>query len=244
MENTMKNHAGADSFWTWEVFLLGGCSIVTCLLLLAFVDKSANLLTMSQLAFGLAFAVNHPHFLSSYMLMYGDFKKGIFTRPRYFWAAVAVPVLLGGFLAYAFANGRADLIGHSLNLMFFLVGWHYVKQVFGCVIVTSARRKLYYSGLERKILLSNLFSLWSLSWIQGQSGSQSFTFYGIVYAGLGLSRGLLPYAYAAVGLTLLAVVAMHVRKYVNDGVKPSPPGLAALGSLYVWYLPAFAHPLF
>jgi hypothetical protein len=214
-------------------------------LLWACVDKSANIFTMSQLAFALAFAVNHPHFLSSYMLIYSDFRKNIsLENPRYFFAAVVVPLLLAGFLVYAFASGSVNFIGWSLNAMFFLVGWHYVKQVFGCVIVTSARRKVYYSYGERRVLLSNLFSLWSLSWIQGQSGSASFTFYGIVYSGLGISRALLPFAYGAVGITLVAVVLMQLFKYINQGVKPSPPGLAALGSLYVWYLPAFAHPAF
>lgn len=241
MQTTIKP---SNSFFTWEVFCLGGASVFTCLLLWACVDKTASVFTMSQLAFGLAFAVNHPHFLSSYLLIYGDFRKNIFTRPRYFWAAVVVPVLLGSFLIYAFASHRADLIGHSLNLMFFLVGWHYVKQVFGCVVVTSARRKVYYSTLERRILLSNLFALWALSFIQGQTGSASFTFYGIVYNGLGITPNIMPYAYAAVGISLLSVVVMHFRKYINENVKPSAPGLAALGSLYVWYLPAFAHPAF
>ena len=218
--------------------------MAVCALLWACTDKSASVFTMSQLAFGLAFAVNHPHFLSSYMMIYGEFQDKIFKRAAYFWAAVAVPVLLGSFLIFAFSAGRADLLGHSLNLMFFLVGWHYVKQVFGCVIVTSARRKLFYSILERRLILTNLFALWALSYSQGQTGSTSFTFYGITYSGLGVPREVTPYAYAFVGFSLAAVILMHVRKYIHEGVKPSPPGLAALGSLYVWYLPTFSHPSF
>lgn len=207
-------------------------------------DKSASLLTMSQLAFGLAFAVNHPHFLSSYMLLYGDFRGNTLKQPRYFWAAVVAPVLLGGYLIYSFANGRADLIGHGLNAMFFLVGWHYVKQVFGCVIVTSARRKLFYGQWERRIILANLFSLWALSFLQGQYGSSTLTFYGINYPSLGLPIGYTGLANLAILVSAAMVVGIHVRKYIETGLKPSPPGVAALVALYVWYLPAFAHPGF
>lgn len=201
-------------------------------------------MTMSQLAFGLAFAVNHPHFLSSYMLLYKDFQKNIFKIPKYFWAGVVVPLVLGAYLIFSFATGRADLIGHSLNAMFFLVGWHYVKQVFGCVIVSSARRKVFYGKWERRIILSNLFSIWSVSFLQGQYGSPSFSFYGINYPSLGLPTGFLPLAYAAVFATGLAMVQMQVRKYVEHGSKPTMPALAALLALYVWYLPTFAHPGF
>lgn len=233
-----------DSYLSWEVFLLGGCSIIVCLACWAFTDKSASVFTMSELAFGLAFAVNHPHFLSSYVLLYNDFQKKIFQRPRYFWAAVIVPVLLGGYLVYALAAGRVELFGHALNAMFFLVGWHYTKQVFGCIIVTSARRKIYYNMWQRRIMLANLFSVWSMSFLWGQQ-SPSYMYYGMTYAGWGIpAKALIPYSEAAVVITAVAMGWMFLQKYINDGVKPSPPGMAALAALYVWYLPAFNHPTF
>jgi hypothetical protein len=236
--------APSESFLSWEVFMLGGCSILFCLACWAFTDKGASVYTISQLAFGLAFAANHPHFLSSYILLYSDFKKNIFQRPRYFWAAVIVPALLGGFLLYALAAGRADFLGHAVNLMFFLVGWHYVKQVFGCIIVTSARRKQYYAQWERNLMLSNLFSLWFLSFCHGQVGSSSFTFYGITYPSLGLPGWLDQAAQLAVAGSAAGVVLMHVWRYVEKGVRPNPSSVVALGALYVWYLPTFSHPGF
>ena len=205
-------------------------------------DKTASVFTMSQLAMTLAFAVNHPHFLSSYMLLYHDFGGNIKTRSRYFWAGVVVPVLLGGYLAYGFSAGRVDLLGHALNAMFFLVGWHYVKQVFGCIIVTSARRKYFYNSWERRTILANLFSIWAVSFFNGQYGSGSFTFYGITYPSLGLPTGLIGFAKTAVLFSGFAVVGLHLRKYIETGAKPSAPGMAALLALYVWYLPVFSHP--
>lgn len=231
-----------DGLWTWEVFLLGGGSILTCLACWAFSDKSMSVTTMSQLAFGLAFAVNHPHFLSSYVILYNDLGANIMRRPRYFWAAVVVPVLLAGYLFYALTSGRAQLIGHTVNTMYFLVGWHYVKQVFGCIIVTSARRRLFYKNWERRLMLGNLVALWSISFLQSQTSSPSFTFYGIVYSGLQLDPFFLQIAYAAVVISLMGVVGMHVRKYIYEGVQPTYGGMVAHAALYVWYLPAFSHP--
>ena len=142
MEKALK--APSYSYLNWDVFFLGGFSILTSLAALLLIDKTASVYTASKIAFAMAFVINHPHFLSSYMLIYGDFRKNIFKHPRYIWSAVIVPVLLGGLLTYSFAAGQVAWIGHTLNAMFFLVGWHYVKQVFGCVIVTSARRRIFY----------------------------------------------------------------------------------------------------
>jgi hypothetical protein len=233
-----------DGLWTWETFLLGGGSILTCMACWAFIDKGGSVLTMSQFAFGLAFAVNHPHFLSSYIMLYHDFGAEIRRQKRHFWAAVVAPLLLGGYLAYSFASVRPDLIGHGINLMYFLVGWHYVKQVFGCVIVTSVRRRVYYQLWERRLLLANLFSLWAASFLQSQTTSSYFSFYGISYAGLQLPPLLLRLAYAAVAASAALVLAMHARKYVLEGSKPTWGGLVAMTALYVWYMPAFSHPAF
>jgi hypothetical protein len=132
-----------DSIFSWEFMLMGGASIVVCLACWAFTDKSASVLTMSQLAFSLAFVMNHPHFLSSYVLLYKDFRKNILKKPKYFWAGIVSPLLLGGYLIYCLVAGNGEWMGQAVNAMFFLVGWHYVKQVFGCVIVTSVRRKMF-----------------------------------------------------------------------------------------------------
>src|SRR5690242_12322540 len=127
----------SDSYLSWEVFLTGGCSLVVWLLAWSFTDKTLPVTTVAELGFGLSFIVNYPHSLASYCLLYGDFKKEIIKRPRYFWAGVIVPVLLAGILIRALISGNQNTFAHMINLMFFTVGWHYVKQVFGCVIVSS-----------------------------------------------------------------------------------------------------------
>lgn len=241
---TQNASTASNALWSWESFLLGGGSILTCLACWAFVDKSLSVLTMSQLAFSLAFAVNHPHFLSSYVMLYHDFSRHILKQPRYFWAAIVVPLVLVSFIAYSMTQGRADWLGHSINLMYFLVGWHYVKQVFGCMIVTSVQRRIFYSLWERRLILGNLLALWAISFLQSQTTSPAFMFYGITYAGLQLNVAWLYAAQAFLVGTTIAVLGLHLRKFIEQDIKPSVPGLMAWASLYVWYLPAFSHPAF
>ena len=147
------------NYFTLEVFLVGGFSILVSLGFWIFLDKGAPLATISSLAFAAAFLANHPHFSSSYVLLYRDFRKNIFRRKRYILSAVIVPVALASIIVTAFLIRDKILLGNIVTSMFFLVGWHYVKQVFGFVIVTSVHRKIFYNSFERRLLLTNLFSM-------------------------------------------------------------------------------------
>ncbi len=233
-----------DSFFSWEAFLLGGFSILVCLACWTFTDKGDSVNTISQLAFGLAFIVNHPHFLSSYCLLYRDFRKNIFQKFSYFWAAVLAPLTLAGGLFYALSTLQGFVLGYFVTTMYFLVGWHYTKQVFGCIIVTSARRKMYFSNFERQLLLANLFSIWALSFVRGNTGTFSGNFYGVTYSSLNFPPQLTMIMYASIALTGLAVLFFGIKKYIVQGQVLNSSAIAAYAALYVWYLPAFAHKSF
>jgi hypothetical protein len=224
--------------------MMGGFSTLMCFGMWAFFDKSIGLLTVSQFAFALAFAVNHPHFLSSYILLYKDFKSSILKKKRYFWSAILAPVLLFGLLAAGLWRRDQVLMGHMVNAMYFLVGWHYVKQIFGCVIVTSVQRKIFYKNWERKLLLFNLFTAWFMSWLGSNVGANNYSFYGIAHSSMNLPPWCLTVAYTSVGLSFSGVALMQIFKYINEGVKPSPPAVAAVVALYSWYLPTLTHPGF
>ncbi len=234
----------SESYLTLEVLLIGGLSILTSLGFWMFFDKSSSLVTISSLAFAAAFAVNHPHFLSSYVLMYGDFSNKIFKEKRYFWSAVIVPVILFFTIGYGLYKMDKIILGHMASGMYFLVGWHYVKQIFGFIVVTSAHRKQYYSDLERKILLTNLFSIWFLSFLGPQIGEKYYAFYGMPYQSYNLPSWSLQLDIIILVLSLFAVISMQVKKYIDHGFKPAPPAVAAFVAIYVWYIPAFSHPGF
>lgn len=224
--------------------LLGGYSIIVAFLMWAAMDRSATLYTVGQLAFAMAFVVNHPHFLASYILLYRDFRKNIFKKLKYFWAAAVVPIILLAILGWGLLKPDLEILGQSVNAMYFFVGWHYVKQVFGCVIVTSVQRRIYYKTWEKRVLLANLFTVWMMSWTRSHIGFPSYNFYGIPHHGIGLPALTTTVVNWSVALSFAVVFIMQLRKYIIEGVKPSPPGVAAFVSLYVWYLPTLSHPGF
>ncbi len=245
---TMTAHpipiAKSESYLTTEVFLIGGLSVLTSLCFWMFSDKSIPLTTISNFAFSAAFLVNHPHFLSSYLLMYGDFSNKILKEKRYFLSAVIVPIILFLTLGCGLLKSDKVILGNITSGMYFLVGWHYVKQIFGFIIVTSAHRKQYYTDFERKFLLTNLFSIWFLSFLGAQMGEHDYNFYGMPYRSFNLPTWILQLDQLILISSLLAVIYVHVKKYVAIGIKPAPPAVAAFVAIYVWYIPVFSHPGF
>lgn len=231
------------NYLTWEVFLMGGLSILTCGGMWLFFED-ASLVNVGLFAAALAFAVNHPHFLSSYMLLYSDYGDRILKRPSYFWAGVIAPVFILSALSWAWLNSGRTPMGYVISAMYFFVGWHYVKQVFGSVIVTSAWQKIFYKSWERRLLLTSLYTIWLVSWSKDQVAVGQFEFYGIIYPSFGIGSWLYKAAQALAGISILAVVVMQVRKYVVENVLPAPPAVAAYAALCVWMFPFFAHPGF
>ena len=90
----------------------------------------------------IAHFINHPHFAVSYQIFYEGFRQKAFgktndpaLRARYIFAGIVGPLALASFLGYGFFSGDVQALGLTANMMMFLVGWHYVKQGFGVMIV-------------------------------------------------------------------------------------------------------------
>lgn len=233
-----------NSYLSADALLMGGISLLVYLGCWMFMDVSAPVYTVANLAVALCFVCNDPHFLASYTLLYGDYRKKIFKDRRYFWAAVLVPAALAFVLVTALVRASADLMAHSVTAMFFLVGWHYVKQVFGCVIVTSVQRRIFYSKWQRNFILFNLTATWMMSWLASHVQPRGFDYYGVQHSSFDLPPWILTVLYFAVGVSLAAVLWMQYRHYIATGQKPAPPAVVAFVSIYAWYLPFAFHPGF
>lgn len=227
-----------------DVWMIGGASIVTCLLYWMFVDANASTATIAILAFNLSFVINFPHFLSSYQLLYGDYRRKILRKNSFLWAAVGAPLLIGGALVYGIAASNVHVLVFLTQAMYLSVGWHYVKQIFGVSIVASAVQKRYFGKLERNLILLNLFSVWAMSWVSGNLSVVKDDLDGISYFTLGLPSWLMTAAYFSTAVTLIAAVAIMVRKYIKTGVRPAYSSLVGFASIYFWYLPILNHPVF
>ena len=188
--------------------------------------------------------INHPHFAFSYQVFYENFRHKAFgpdnkrmLRARYVFAGIVVPVLLAAFLAYGVIGGNALLLGRSANLMGFLVGWHYVKQGYGMLMVDAALKRQFFDATEKKILLINSYALWLLTWLGGNWAFSQRKLWGIEYYMFHVPPALLTAAIGvAASTTIVMLIVLAVRWRANGGSLPVNGVVAYLVSLYAWML--------
>jgi hypothetical protein len=101
--------------------------------------------------------INHPHFAHSYQIFYRNFGRKVRgdgyhrnLQHRYVFAGIVVPIIMGGFFAYSVVNGSTRMLGFAANMLGFFVGWHYVKQGYGILMVDSVLKRLFFTNLEKK----------------------------------------------------------------------------------------------
>jgi hypothetical protein len=234
-----------------DSMLVGGISIVAFVVLQFAVSRGADIYAWSVALYYAAFLINFPHFMASYLLMYGDARKSFEFRGenkrqtlKMWWAGVIVPILLIGYFLVARAEGSITLMGYLVNALFFFVGWHYIKQIFGCVIVLSAMKRVYYNRLERIALLLPLYLLWALSYFTSNISGAGNVFYGVRYTAFALPSQLLAISEQTLFVASCLLLAMFIMKYLISRVTPPMSAVIALASLYLWYLPALSHPFY
>ena len=121
---------------------------------------------MGWTMFVLSFFVNFPHFILSYQIFYWDLKPQTILSPRRNIAVgFVIPLAMLGVMVYA-GVVQPSLIPRLIQAMFVLVGWHYAKQVYGIIIVSSALDKQYFSRIEKYLLLTSLASAAGTGWIR------------------------------------------------------------------------------
>lgn len=237
-----------------EFLLVGGATLV--LLPLAWLYRESAGLDSSEYivsftAFYAAYAINDPHFAVSYLLFYKDVKNRALGRvwdrvqtARYLVSGFIVPVALVAWGAYAIGSGSAQLLGGMVQLMFLLVGWHYVKQGFGVLSVLSARKGVHYSPRERRVVLAHCFIGWAYAWATPADPGSAYEENGLVYTSIAHPPGLdavTGVAFFASGLALLWVL---FQKWRREGRLPplSPIG-GLLISVWMWMVYSDLDPL-
>jgi len=238
--------------------MAGGLSLVGFAVCWLFFDRSAGPYTyagvypngayvanptigqLSWTLFYLSFVCNFPHFLLSYQLLYWDFRDRIFKDRAFAWAAIAVPLLLLGVMGYSAFRAPGWITGF-LRVMYLLVAWHYVKQIYGVFLFSSARNRVYYSPLEKGALWCTLIALGALNLVSGNSAELSFDFYGYTYVTWALPAWCLTTAWIAFGVALLVLVIALLVKYVREGAVPPASSAIALVAILAWYVPTLTH---
>ncbi|MES2854809.1 MAG: hypothetical protein V4692_03045, partial [Bdellovibrionota bacterium] len=224
--------------------MIGGASLIAFVFFWLFVDKSTSTTAIAWIGFYLSFVVNWPHFMASYQLLYSDYKHLILKKRSFFWAAVVSPILIIAVITAGVLSKNVEVFSLMIQGMYLTVGWHYVKQIYGIAIVSSAVQKRYFDKYEKVFILLNLYSVWAMSWVHANVGLEKRDVDGVSYYGLGLPAEALTIAYAMTALTLVLAIGVMVRKYIRTGQKPTLPSLIAFAAIYCWYIPTIYHPVF
>jgi len=229
------------------------------------IDQHFKNLTVTTAS--LSLLVNYPHFLISYKLAYSRGRTFVTSHwwqllvvPALLIATFAfayayynVPVSqlspvgmlsrdLTGFgnNARVFSGPRLGdlLFGLTFNVMIFTVGWHYTKQVFGCMMVYAYFDRYKFSPRQRTITKYALLSIWWLNFAQGNVAGAQSNFSQFKYYSFDLPDILVPITSLIVAAgVLLVAYDVFWKNYKERGELPSVNMVVPFLALYVWWLP-------
>lgn len=198
-----------------------------------------------------AYLVNYPHFAHSYQLFYRNFGRKVsgsgYDRSlqlRYIFAGIVVPLVMAGFFAYGAAAANTRLLGYATNAMFFFVGWHYVKQGYGMLMVDAVLKRKFFDDRDKKVLLVNSYAVWILAWLQTNTAVTQGKYYGLDYYTFAAPSWVTDIALLAAVASTAATLLMLVNRWRKNGGGLPYNGLVAyVASLYLWILIARINPL-
>lgn len=237
-------------FGPWADFLLlgGGSIVVLALVALLFGSAATGLTAVLMLL--LANLVNHPHFAHSYQIFYRGYRSKILDaqlprtlRLRYLVAGVLVPIAIAVLFLYCLVREDVTLLGLSVNAMAFLVGWHYVKQGYGMLMVDAAKKKRYFSRAEKQLFLGNAFACWLLTWLWANRAVQAHEFQGLTYYTFAVPAALVTIAVVIAAVFGALVLHALYRKWRKGAALPWNGLVAYAASAYFWMVFARIHPL-
>jgi hypothetical protein len=239
----------------WELLVTGGASLLllpACWLLARAVGLDDAELAVGFVTFYAAHVINDPHFAVTYLLFYREVRARVSSREyslaqraRYVAAGFVAPLGLALWAGSALVLGSAASLGLMTQLMFLLVGWHYVKQGFGVVTILSLRRGAHYSPTERRALLTHAFAGWAYAWASPFDPGRLVEEKGVIYrtlphpSWLELTTGL---TFGLSALVLIVVLAMKWRRECR--LPPLGPLVGFLSSVWLWTVFSGIDPVF
>ena len=238
----------AQSFFSpmIDFLCLGGGSLLLLPILTWVIPDSANDQAMF-LAVVLANVINHPHFANSYQIFYRSYRDVTANpaidralRIRYVVAGIVVPVALILFFIVALMQADVRMLGYAGNAMMFFVGWHYVKQGYGMLMVDAAMKKSFFAERDKKILLWNTYIVWATSWLYINKAASERSLWGLSYSTFHVPNSLMWLAFVVMAGSTLWCALLMIRHSRVHGAKTPINGIAAyIASLYPWVFLAY-----
>ena len=194
----------------------------------------------------LVLLVNYPHFMASYRIAYS---QGLDFIKRHWVELILVPLALISVFVWTFWLISKDMRIYSeliisilLDLMFLTVGWHYCKQIFGCMMMTARFSDYEINAEQRKTLLFHIHTIWIFVFIFVHTIPTTQTYIGFDYTSrIVLSKYFLIF-WAFAFIASLAVFFWKViyANYKNKLIFPGLQFWVPLLAIYIWWLPYFA----
>jgi hypothetical protein len=140
------------------------------------------------------------------------------------------------------ANVGTECLSLSVWLMYLTVGWHYSKQVFGCIMVYARYDEYPISRIQRRLIQISLFSVAFFNFFymsqDGNYASSSRSFFNIPLVSIGLPQVLVPASAVVVALAMLGVlVGVGWQNYRSFRKWPSANLIVAWVAFHVWWVP-------
>jgi hypothetical protein len=222
---------------------------------------------LTYTAASLSLLINYPHFLISYRLAYRRGPAFVLSH-WYQLIAVPVALLaifLVAFAAYnvpvtqvpllsPLAQGIGGWVGADrvlsgprlgdllftavFNLMLLTVGWHYTKQVFGCMMVYGYFDGYKLTQAQRDLTKRALLTIWVMNFVYTNIGGaqnvfSQFRYYSFDFPDI---AGPLSQLLVLGGLALV-IWKVFYANYRDHGAVPSVNMLVPFIALYVWWMP-------
>ena len=229
------------------------------------VDQHFKNLTYT--AASLSLLINYPHFLISYKLAYrrglpfvrahtwqlvivplallGIFAVAFATYETPVGRLPLVPAVTGT-LGPVFGLGQVlsgprlgDLLFTAVfNFMMLTVGWHYTKQVFGCMMVYAFYDGYAMTQAQRDLTKRALLTIWVMNFVHTNIGGSQNVFSQFRYYSFDLPDVAGPISLMLVaGGFALVVYKVFYANYRERGAVPTVNMLVPFIALYVWWLP-------
>ena len=232
-----------------DFLCLGGCSLFLLPLMFVLPDAEYRAPVATAMLL-IAHLVNHPHFAASYQIFYRGFSEKAFTpalgrtmQARYLFAGLAVPVLLVAFAAIGIAHGDARLLGYGGNIMALFVGWHYVKQGYGMLMVDAALKRKFFKAPEKRVFLVNSYVVWIFAWLSINKAVSQQQLWGLQYYTFSIPTPIVTAAALIALASSLVSLWIIVSRWRAGGGLPINGVLAYAVSLYLWILFVQINPL-
>lgn len=251
-EESSRTSERAPSRWA-ELLLVGGITPFLFLLswllrrLLGLDDAE---LGVSALLFYGAYVINDPHFAVTYLLFYKDVRARAWgaafngqQRALYLLAGLIAPLALALWCSSALVTRSAVSLGLLIQLMFLLVGWHYVKQAFGMLMVLCARRGIGFLAHERLAILAHCYAAWAYAWASPFERGRRLVEKGVIYTALAHPKWLLLATWILLLSTIPPLAWLLFQKWRRERTAAWGPLLVFLCSVWLWTIYTSLDPL-